>query len=159
MCIGVALGLAVAALLWKRRWHAVLTLVLTVPGGMLLGEWLKLLVHRPRPYTVGPLVDWAGYSFPSGHTIGATLLYGLLALTLLRVLPRRRWQVVAVVLAAGLILVVGFSRIALGAHYFSDVIAAIFFGLMWLAVCPRALRVMRQRVACRRAVAAADLID
>src|SRR5438477_8426719 len=68
--IGAVLGLAAAALLWRRRWRALSLMILQVPCGMLLGEGLKLLVQRPRPYLVGPFVDWSGYSFPSGHAMG-----------------------------------------------------------------------------------------
>ena len=65
-------------LVWKRHWRGLATVLLTIPGGLLLCEGVKLLVHRHRPYVVGPFVDWSGYSFPSGHTTCATLLYGLL---------------------------------------------------------------------------------
>ena len=43
-------------------------LIIAVPGGMLLNEWLKVAVHRQRPFVEGPFVDWSGYSFASGHT-------------------------------------------------------------------------------------------
>ena len=46
-------------------------LIIAVPGGMLLNEWLKLAVHRQRPFVEGPYVDWSGYSFASGHTIAS----------------------------------------------------------------------------------------
>jgi undecaprenyl-diphosphatase len=59
------------------------TLIVAVPGEMLLNECVKVLVHRHRPLVDGPFVDWSGYSFASGHTIGATLLYGQLLLFVL----------------------------------------------------------------------------
>src|SRR4051812_49100052 len=65
----VTLVAAVTVLACRKRWHALLSLVLTVPCGILVGEGIKLLVHRQRPYLVGPFVDWSGYSFPSGHAI------------------------------------------------------------------------------------------
>src|SRR4051812_29978997 len=74
----VCLVSGVLYLAWRRRWGGLATLVVTVPCGILLGEGLKLLVQRQRPYLVGPYVDWSGYSFPSGHAISATLFYGLL---------------------------------------------------------------------------------
>ena len=82
--IALVLVIAAAYALWRRHWYGLMALVLTVPGGMLIGEGIKLLVHRHRPYLVGPFVDWSGYSFPSGHTIGATLLYGWLAFLLVK---------------------------------------------------------------------------
>src|SRR5438477_8025440 len=58
----VTLVLSVLLLAGKRRWQSLVTLVLTVPCGILLGEGLKLIVRRQRPYLVGPFVNWSGYS-------------------------------------------------------------------------------------------------
>src|SRR5260370_13107033 len=102
---------------------------------MLLNEWVKILVHRHRPFVDGPFVDWSGYSFASGHTIGATLLYGQLVLFILPAMKARHWRRLTIFSAALLITLVGFSRIALGAHFLTDVLAAIVFGVLWLAFC------------------------
>jgi membrane-associated phospholipid phosphatase len=120
---------------WKRWWPSLVTLIVAVPGGMLLNEWLKVLVHRNRPFVDGPFVDWSGYSFASGHTIGATLLYGQLLLFVLPLLKARHWRLLCIFSAISLVLLVGFSRIALGAHFLTDVLAAIIFGTIWLALC------------------------
>jgi len=112
---------------------------------MLLNEGIKMLVHRQRPFLAGPFVDWSGYSFASGHTIGATLLYGQLALFVLPVVKSKRQQGMIVCFAVALISLVGFSRIALGAHYLSDVLAAIFFGILWLTLCMVVERAIRRR--------------
>ena len=120
---------------WKRSWPSLILLIIAVPGGMLLNEWIKVLVHRQRPFTEGPYVDWSGYSFASGHTMGATLLYGQLLLFLLPLLNGRRLRFACVFAAASLVLLVGFSRIALGAHFLTDVLAAILFGMIWLMLC------------------------
>jgi membrane-associated phospholipid phosphatase len=120
---------------WKRWWPSLVTLIVAVPGGILLNEWVKVLVHRQRPFIDGPFVDWSGYSFASGHTIGATLLYGQLLLFILPSLKARHWRLLSVFSAVSLIALVGFSRIALGAHFLTDVLAAILFGIIWLALC------------------------
>jgi membrane-associated phospholipid phosphatase len=133
--IGVALGLAVLALLSRRRWRALAGLILNVPCGMLLGEGLKHLVQRPRPYLAGAFVDWSGYSFPSGHAIGATLMYGAAVTMILPRLSGRRWRALLIFIAVTLVLGVAFSRVALGAHYLTDVLAGIVLGLIWLAIC------------------------
>jgi membrane-associated phospholipid phosphatase len=133
--IGVILFALVLFFAWKRSWPSLVTLIIAVPGGMLLNEWLKLLVHRHRPFVDGPFVDWSGYSFASGHTIGATLLYGQLLLFLLPLLNGRYVRNVCVFGAASLVVLVGFSRIALGAHFLTDVLAAIIFGVLWLMLC------------------------
>ena len=144
-CIGFLLFAIVLFFIWKRWWPSLLTLVVAVPGGMLLNEMVKLLVHRHRPYVDGAFVDWSGYSFASGHTIGATLLYGQLALFILPLIKRRHRRALVIATTTVLILSVGFSRIALGAHYLTDVLAAIFFGSFWLMFCLITGRLMRRR--------------
>lgn len=83
----------------------------------------------------GQFVDWSGYSFASGHTIGATLLYGQLLLFVLPALKGRHWRLLSILSAISLVALVGFSRIALGAHFLTDVLAAVFFGIIWLTFC------------------------
>jgi undecaprenyl-diphosphatase len=137
------IGLAVGALLvWfvaRRAWRWLICLMLTVPLGALMGEAIKLLVHRPRPFAAGPFGLWGGYSFPSGHTISATLLYGFVLMLLTPMLSRRRWRWMLTMTGALLVLCVAFSRVALGAHYLTDVIGAMVLGSTWLLVCSAAL--------------------
>ena len=133
--IGIVMFALVLFFAWKRWWPSLVTLIIAVPGGMLLNEWVKVLVHRHRPFVDGPFVDWSGYSFASGHTIGATLLYGQLLLFVLPALKARHWRMLSIFSAALLVALVGFSRIALGAHFLTDVLAAIIFGVAWLMVC------------------------
>lgn len=133
--VGAVVFVLVVFFAWKRWWPFLATLVLAVPGGMLMNECVKILVHRQRPFVDGSFVDWSGYSFASGHTIGATLLYGQLLLFLLPVLKARHSRLLCISGAVFLVLLVGFSRIALGAHFLTDVLAAIFFGALWLALC------------------------
>jgi membrane-associated phospholipid phosphatase len=133
--IGVVLFFAALYFVWKKWWPSLVTLIIAVPGGMLLNEWVKILVHRQRPFVEGPFVDWSGYSFASGHTIGATLLYGQLLLFILPALKTRHWRRLCIFSAISLVLLVGFSRIALGAHFLTDVLAAIVFGIVWLMLC------------------------
>jgi membrane-associated phospholipid phosphatase len=151
---GKAIGIVVFALVlffaWKRWWPSLVTLVVAVPCGMLLNEWVKIAVHRSRPFVEGAFVDWSGYSFASGHTMGATLLYGQLLLFLLPLLKARNLRLLCILSAALLVLLVGFTRIALGAHFLTDVLAAIFFGIIWLMLCAVLGKSVR-----RRAVASA----
>ncbi len=144
--IGVVLFLLVVFFVWKRWWPSLVTLIVAVPGGMLLNELLKVLVHRPRPFLAGWFVDWSGYSFASGHTIGATLLYGQLALFILPAMKARHWRRLTIFSAALIVLLVGFSRVALGAHFLTDVLAAIVFGVLWLAFCLIAGKPLRRSV-------------
>jgi membrane-associated phospholipid phosphatase len=142
--IGTVLFFAVLFLAYKRRWSSLVLLIVAVPGGMLLNELVKVLVHRQRPFLEGPFVDWSGYSFASGHAIGATLLYGELALLIMPSIKNPRWRVLTILAASLLVVLVSFSRVALGAHYLSDVFAAIAFGIIWLAVCHMAARLVRR---------------
>lgn len=143
--IGLVVFALVLFLAWKRWWPSLVVLIVAVPGGMLLNEWVKVIVQRQRPFLDGPFVDWSGYSFASGHTIGATLLYGQLLLFVLPALKERHWRLLSILSAISLIALVGFSRIALGAHFLTDVLAAIFFGIIWLMFCLFATKSMRRR--------------
>jgi membrane-associated phospholipid phosphatase len=143
--IGIILFALVLFFVWKRWWPSLLSLVVAVPGGMLLNEWLKLAVQRDRPSFEGAFVDWSGYSFASGHTIGATLLYGQLLLFVLPSLQARHLRLLCIFSAASLVLLVGFTRIALGAHFLTDVLAAMFFGIVWLMLCTVLGKSVRRR--------------
>ena len=143
--IGIVVFALVLFFVWKRSWPSLVTLLIAVPCGMLLNEWLKLAVHRQRPFVEGAFVDWSGYSFASGHTIGATLLYGQLLLFVLPLLKARNLRLLCIISAASLVSLVGFTRIALGAHFLTDVLAAIFFGIIWLMLCTVLGKSVRRR--------------
>ncbi len=132
-CIAVPLAFY---LLWRRRrpyWFA--ALVLSVPGGALLNRLLKFAFHRPRPDLDDPILTLTGYGFPSGHTMMASVLYGVVAACLCAQTPDWRRRLLIVAAASVLIALIGFSRIYLGAHYLSDVLAALAEGLAWLSLC------------------------
>lgn len=143
--IGIAVFALVLFFVWKRSWPSLVTLLVAVPCGMLLNEWLKLAVHRQRPFVEGAFVDWSGYSFASGHTIAATLLYGQLLLFVLPSLKARHLRLLCIFAAASLVVLVGFTRVALGAHFLTDVLAAIFFGIIWLMLCTVLGKSVRRR--------------
>jgi len=150
MVIGLALIFA-----FRRWFRAAATLLITVPIGSLAGEGLKLLVQRPRPFVAGPFGEWGGYSFPSGHTLAATMLYGCLLLLAVPLLKRRRWRSVAIGTAALMVLGVAFSRVALGAHYLTDVVAAMCFGSCWVLASSLLIDRLRRRLT-REAVPSGD---
>lgn len=121
-------------LCWRRLWHHLMALGIAVPGGMLANQVLKVTIQRPRPFPTSPYIDVTGYSFPSGHTMAAALLYGVLALFVISMIQSRHFRLLAVFTASLLVLIVAFSRVALGAHYVTDVLAAIIASLGWLGL-------------------------
>jgi membrane-associated phospholipid phosphatase len=127
--IGAAV-VTLAAFLALWRLHRLLdgiTVAASVAGATLMDAGLKVLFARPRPDVFPPLVSTNSYSFPSGHTLVAVALYGLLAIFLWR------WQHRGWAVASGLlVLLIGFSRVYLGAHYPSDVLASWTLGTVWL---------------------------
>ncbi len=122
-------------LIWKRRFYWLAALWLSVFGGMLLNLQLKSIFHRARPSFSNPVITLTGYSFPSGHTMAATVLYTVVAAYLLTRVRNRSTRGLVIGAAALLISIVGFSRIYLGAHYLSDVLGAIAEGLAWSSLC------------------------
>ena len=149
--LGVSLmALVLAGYLARRKaWYWLLAVAVTVPGGMLLNVALKLVFQRARPSFDNPLLTLDTYSFPSGHTVGATLLYGVLAAYLSCLM--RHWGARAAIAAGACLMValVGLSRMGLGVHYLSDVLAAVAEGSAWLAVCITAVSTLRRRRAAR----------
>lgn len=115
-----------------RRNRAALWLVVTLAGALVLDVSLKLAFHRPRPTRFfGPLPQT--YSFPSGHALFSVCFYGVLA-GLLAGRIRSRWARSLIwTLASVLILAIGLSRIYLGVHYPSDVIAGYLTAAIWVA--------------------------
>lgn len=132
------LAMALVAGIWLlRRGHRYwpIALVASVPGGQILNVLLKHSFERARPHFAEPLLELGTYSFPSGHAMGATVLYGFLACYAAR--HARSWtgRVLPFVLAAAMVATVAFSRMYLGVHYLSDVLAAFAEGCGWLAIC------------------------
>jgi membrane-associated phospholipid phosphatase len=129
----------------RRDWLNFFLVALTILGGSMLNVFLKHLFHRQRPLLENPIVTLSSYGFPSGHTMGATLLYGLLALLAWRNLKSRNARVACTLTACLSILLIGFTRIYLGAHFLSDILGAIAAGVFWLAICWTAVEILRRR--------------
>jgi membrane-associated phospholipid phosphatase len=96
---------------------------------------MKFAFHRARPTFDHPLLVLTSYSFPSGHVAGATLFYGFLAALLASRCAQWRHRLLLVLAASLLIALVALSRMYLGAHYLSDVLAAFAEGAAWLTWC------------------------
>ncbi|HEV3330728.1 MAG TPA: phosphatase PAP2 family protein [Bryobacteraceae bacterium] len=123
----------ILCLIWMGRRRAAMVLTVGSLGALLLNELLKHLFHRVRPEAFFGYVEPLGYSFPSGHSISSACFYGVAAAiitTRMRSRARRALVWAGAALLAGLI---GFSRIYLGVHYPSDVIAAYAAAIVWVA--------------------------
>ena len=122
--------------LWRQgHRHWTFSLALALGGGMLLNTALKLIFNRQRPVFDDPLLTLASASFPSGHTAGATLFYGFVAAYMMWDMHDAWRRAVIVAGCTLMVALVGFSRIYLGAHYLSDVLAAISMSMAWLVAC------------------------
>jgi undecaprenyl-diphosphatase len=125
---------AAATFLWLTRHRlSVLVLALAVLAASILNLVLKALYDRPRPDVVPRVVEVVSPSFPSGHALGAFAVYGTLAYLIARLEPTRRLRTATWVIAALIILAVGVSRVYLGVHYPSDVLAGFIIALAWIA--------------------------
>jgi membrane-associated phospholipid phosphatase len=128
----------------RRSFYRLLVLVLAVGGGALFNMALKHTFHRQRPVLENPLVTLSSYGFPSGHTMGATIFYGVLALIITYWMGRWSRRVLVGWMATLMVALIGASRIYLGAHYFTDVIGAIAVGVAWLSFCWTGVETLRR---------------
>ncbi len=136
----------VAGLAWwyrKRTWMPLLMLAAALGGAIALRWGIGELIHRPRPAPPPGLGPYTGVSFPSGHTVQAVACYGMLAALVSSQAHRWRWSVAAWVGAQVVALVLGFSRLYLGAHWLTDVLGAYALGALWLFGLISAVKLVR----------------
>lgn len=130
----IGIALIIVAFGWGKA-----NLRLVSAGSMILivfciSSLTKLLLHRERPATeYAATMRFETFSFPSGHTVGSTMAYGLLAYLAWQALPQP-WNYIVTALLTGLIILVGVSRIYLGAHFPSDVVAGWMLGAIGLTI-------------------------
>ena len=140
--LALAVGLLLAA---RREWIVLAGWLAAFAGGGLLDVVLKLVIRRPRPPGAAAFLQHFSWSFPSGHAMASLIGYGMLAYVLTLLWIHRRSAQVAVVLGAALLIIaIGFSRLYLGVHYFSDVVGGYAAGVLWLSACISGLEVARR---------------
>jgi undecaprenyl-diphosphatase len=125
---------------------------ITIIGAGILNVTLKLAFKRPRPLPFFNLTAPETYSFPSGHSLTSACFFGALAAILTTRVKSRRFRIVTWVVCTFMFLAVGFSRIYLGVHYTTDVIAGFAAALIWILV----VRFVETELARRRRRQAAD---
>jgi undecaprenyl-diphosphatase len=126
-----------------RRWTALALLAAAAGGGLLLSLLLKDLFHRDRPTVVKQLSIVDTTSFPSGHSMNSAIIYLTLGTLLARVTPGRGLKIYFISLALLLTFLVGASRVYMGVHYPTDVLAGWTAGLAWAIFCWLVARSLR----------------
>ena len=139
IAVGVAVWLAT-----QQRWRWIAYLFVTGAVGGLLNLWLKSMFARARPELAEALRDAHGYSFPSGHAMGSTMLFGALSYLALRVLRSWRWRSIVIAFNASMIVGIATSRIYLGVHWISDIAGGIAAGMVWLTATTVAYETFRR---------------
>ncbi len=140
--LALAVGCVLAA---RREWILLAGWLAAFAGGGLLDVVLKLVIRRPRPPGAAAFLQHFSWSFPSGHAMASLVGYGMLAYVLTLLWIHRRSAQIAVVLGAALLIIaIGFSRLYLGVHYFSDVAGGYAAGVLWLSACISGVDVARR---------------
>lgn len=118
---------------WRRNYQELLVLILAALGAWILNTELKLFFSKPRPELWISLIKETSYSFPSGHALGSSVLYGFLAYLLAT--RYTRLTILIYTIAILLIATIGFSRLYLGVHWPTDILAGYGVGFLWLMMC------------------------
>jgi undecaprenyl-diphosphatase len=134
----------VAILVARRRFRWAVYLGLNATGGALLNQLLKASYLRQRPDLKAAVMDALGYSFPSGHAMGATIVLGSLAYLAARSIRTWKDKSAALAALASLALAIGVSRLYLGVHWSSDVGAGFAAGLLWVTATTTGYEFLRQ---------------
>ncbi|HYI09238.1 MAG TPA: phosphatase PAP2 family protein [Thermoanaerobaculia bacterium] len=130
--LGVLVTIVAVILAFRGRWRWAAYLFVTSTVGGLLNLLLKAFFARARPELAEALRDAHGYSFPSGHAMGSTIVFGALCYLAFRVIHEWRWRAVVLAFNCSMIAAIATSRIYLGVHWISDIAAGISAGLIWL---------------------------
>jgi undecaprenyl-diphosphatase len=132
-----------------RQWRRLVTVVVCVAGGLGMNVLMKLAFRRERPVLEDPLLTLSTFSFPSGHVVGSTLVYGLMVVWVFGRTRHWAWRLLALLGGLAAVATVAFTRMYLGVHYLSDVVAGFAEGVAWLVLCLGALSAFWRRRAVR----------
>jgi membrane-associated phospholipid phosphatase len=130
-------------LLWRRLTRLAVFVAVTVGVSPGINDLVKAVVHRARPVLDNPVAHESGASFPSGHAQAAVVGYAVLLLVFLPVL-RGGVRRIAICFAMLMVLAIGLSRVALGVHYVSDVLAGYVLGAAWVAAMTASFNLWRR---------------
>lgn len=131
--VGIIAGVTLA-ILWLRRYRLEAKIfIIDCIGGVILSDGLKLAFSKSRPQLWDSLISEETYSYPSGHALGSMVLYGFIANLLADLYPQ--FAKVIYIVATILIGAIGLSRLYLGVHWPTDVIAGYGVGFLWITLC------------------------
>ena len=125
--------MTIAWLAMKRRYSDGIRFTIVCVGGVLIDRVMKLFFAKPRPELWHRLITETSFSFPSGHAVGSMVVYGFIAYILAKEMQQHKQYIYAA--ASLLIIAIGLSRLYLGVHYPTDIIAGYGIGFLWLVTC------------------------
>lgn len=135
LVLGIVVLLVVGWLLMRGHQRTAFLVLVATVSGMLIGHGFKVMFGRERPTIVPHLTEETSLSFPSGHSMMSSVVYLTLGALIARAVPRRREKVYVVAAAVLLSLLVGISRVYVGVHYPTDVLAGWAAGTAWALLC------------------------
>lgn len=141
--IGATVAIAALFLWLTRHRYSALLLIVATAGGLVLNTILKTAYERPRPGVFPWGQEVVTYSFPSGHAMSAAVVYGTVAYLAARLQKRQLHRVLTLAAAGLIIALISISRMYLGVHYPSDVLAGVTIGLAWAAFCMATLEALQ----------------
>jgi membrane-associated phospholipid phosphatase len=142
--VGIEMTIVGIILAFRHRWRWLIYLAVTYGGGWLLEFELKRYFARARPAAAEMLLRANGYSFPSGHAMGSAVAYGALAYLVFRAIKSWPARAAAIAFLYTLVAAVSLSRVYLGVHWVSDVLAGVTAGTVWVTTTTVAYETMRR---------------
>ncbi|MBE9045752.1 phosphatase PAP2 family protein [Pleurocapsales cyanobacterium LEGE 10410] len=133
--------IAVTLLLWRQYYQEVKIFFINCAGGVILSYGLKSVFGKTRPDLWQSAIEEVSFSYPSGHALGATVLYGFLAYLLATRYPQFSWAIYSI--AISIIGAIGLSRLYLGVHWPTDIIGGYGIGFLWLTFCTTMLKLQK----------------
>ncbi len=135
LIVGIGLGSALVGLFWRKWRGAAWTMPIAIMGAGVIIQGVKLIIKRPRPSFFTPLLHETGYSFPSGHSLIAMVVYGLFGYFALGETHNKWIRLTIRIGTASLVIAIGVSRVYVEVHYPTDVLAGWTAGVPWLIAC------------------------
>lgn len=129
--LGAAIIISAVLVLKRKKIQDAVFIFITL-GGLGTAFILKELIHRARP--LNGLISETSFSFPSAHAVVSVVFYGFVIYLLWQNIKNAKVRALKIFIGAALVAAIGFSRLYLGAHYFSDVLAGYLIGIIWLAI-------------------------